>query len=239
MDIICRICGAEATRVVSMCAPNPFTVDEYVSTHMALCSASSACVDKALDKFCEPNPATRGGGLYWRIYAVLTCDHEERFLEEAKEAICERMEVSPQTCDACKRHAFRERGAKAWNLKKCSRCMRACYCDAQCQLAAWSDHKDTCIKSCKSVVPCEVTNALLAAFNIPPYRHHVLRVAEFLNVVLTVCGRYGCRTKRDPSVDITLECCEKNTRKQVNFFFCGKACAERVLFDMKTTLKGK
>ncbi|KAI9821499.1 MAG: hypothetical protein M1832_003347 [Thelocarpon impressellum] len=37
-------------------------------------------------------------------------------------------------------------GASSKELKECSRCYRASYCDAKCQRAAWKDHKGVCKK---------------------------------------------------------------------------------------------
>ena len=69
------------------------------------------------------------------------------------------------TCSQC--------GKKGLGFKKCSRCMQASYCGAECQKAAWRGHKKTCVPPKKGRAELslgEVRERLVQAVDSDDYR---------------------------------------------------------------------
>ncbi len=64
--------------------------------------------------------------------------HRERLHNSARDAEPVRVPKEPRTCAAC--------GATKSGLATCSGCLSVYYCDAACQLADWSRHKQQCSK---------------------------------------------------------------------------------------------
>lgn len=73
-----------------------------------------------------------------------TMQKETRFVTSFHKGAEDRLNVGGNACDAC-RKTLAELGLK--QLKKCTRCMNAFYCSAECQRAQWkAGHKKACRK---------------------------------------------------------------------------------------------